>query len=261
MNPPELMVAPDADRVIELNVPLAGRVLDGLLAHAKQQIDAGPDRVEVDWSDGELVVRVLDRGAVVASPERSDAAHGDAGLAQVGRLATALGGTMSVRPRDGGGSVVEVRLAARSEALAVRPDDVAGELSRVLVVDDNSVNRRLAAAMLGRAGLAADVVESGTEALTAMTERPYGLVLMDVQMPGLDGRAATRAWRSGTAASATERQVPIVALTAHVGQDERDACAAAGMDDYLSKPFGIEALASMCRRWLLADQAGSGESR
>ena len=68
-------------------------------------------------------------------------------------------------------------------------------------------------------------------------------------MPGLDGRETTVAWRRGTAGE-SRADVPIVALTAHVGQDERDACAAAGMDDYLSKPFGIDELAAMCRRWL-----------
>ena len=121
--------------------------------------------------------------------------------------------------------------------------------------------------MLTRSGSDSDVVASGEEALRMLAERPYGLVLMDVQMPGMDGREATRRWRRG-GGGATAAAVPVVALTAmraawaacsaHVGQDDRDACAAAGMDDYRSKPFGVEALATMCRRRLDGARAGSG---
>jgi CheY-like chemotaxis protein len=76
---------------------------------------------------------------------------------------------------------------------------------------------------------------------------------MDVQMPGIDGREATRRWRSdGRGASALD--VPVVALTAHVGDDERSLCADAGMDDFLSKPFGLAELEALCRRWLAAPE-------
>jgi CheY-like chemotaxis protein len=86
-----------------------------------------------------------------------------------------------------------------------------------------------------------------------MRATPYGMVYMDVQMPDMDGREATRVWRTVTD-GATSVDVPIVALTAHVGQTERDLCREAGMIDYLSKPFGIDSLAQMSRKWLDRDQ-------
>jgi len=88
----------------------------------------------------------------------------------------------------------------------------------------------------------------------------YGMVFMDVQMPGVDGREATRIWRTSSG-FATAADVPIVALTAHVGQQEREDCAKAGMNDYLSKPFGIEDLGAMAKRWLEHGQAGRAAAR
>jgi CheY-like chemotaxis protein len=256
-------VAPGADRPLELNVGLVGRLLGELLSNVEQQTASGPDRVELDCHDGRLVVRVLTPGALLTWPETGAAIRGSDGLAQAARLAAALGGSVSVRPREDGqaGSVAEVVLAAREGVHGPGAGAGAGEAGRVLVVDDNAINRRLALAMLARAGFAADVVESGEQALGALRDTAYALVLMDIQMPGLDGRETTRAWRRGDGPTSTARDVPIVALTAHVGQDERDACAQAGMDDYLSKPFGIDTLAAMCRRWLEPAQAGSGDAR
>jgi CheY-like chemotaxis protein/signal transduction histidine kinase len=250
-----LVVAPGADVVLELNVPLVVRVVTALVDNAVRHAPPGPDTVEVDRRDDQLVVRVLDRGAGYTWDQNGSRPHGASGLAQAARLATALGGSLTVTPRPDGGTVAEAHVAARTSC------HQAPEVhARVLVVDDNGINRRLAAAMLAKAGFEADVVDNGEEALAALAGRRYGLVLMDVQMPGVDGRETTRTWRR-TQDGATPSDVPIVALTAHVGQDERDACAQAGMDDYLSKPFGIEALASMCRRWLAPPQAGSGEAR
>jgi CheY-like chemotaxis protein len=114
--------------------------------------------------------------------------------------------------------------------------------------------------MLDRIGLATDVVDGGAAALASMRSTSYGVVFMDVQMPDIDGREATRRWRR-TTDGATPADVPIVALTAHVGQAERDACRDAGMDDYLSKPFGIEDLSQMARTWLDRDQVEAGDPR
>jgi CheY-like chemotaxis protein len=151
-----------------------------------------------------------------------------------------------------GGTLARLRVQAPVHV----PTVAAGRSTRVLLVDDNDVNRRLAAAMLGKLGVATDVVDSGEAALESLRATPYGLVLMDVQMPGMDGREATRAWRT-RGGGATPPDVPIVALTAHVGQTERDLCRDAGMVDYLSKPFGIDALSDMVQRWLDPDHAGA----
>ena len=178
----------------------------------------------------------------------------------MGVNAGALGGGLTVSQPSARGTVARLRVAARAGG----PAAWTTRSTRVLLVDDNEINRRLAAAMPDRIGLATDVVDSGTAAIAAMRTTSYGVVFMDVfmdvQMPELDGREATRRWRR-TTDGATPADVPIVALTAHVGQAEREACRDAGMDDYLSKPFGIDELAEMSRTWLERDQADPGEAR
>ncbi|MFO0589676.1 MAG: response regulator [Polyangiaceae bacterium] len=105
---------------------------------------------------------------------------------------------------------------------------------RVLVAEDNPINQRVALLLLERLGYRADVVGSGIEAIEALAARPYDLVLMDVRMPEMDGIAATRRIRAELSPSAQPR---IVALTANATVEDREACRAAGMDDFLSKPI------------------------
>ncbi len=104
---------------------------------------------------------------------------------------------------------------------------------RVLLAEDNPVNQEVAATMLRKRGHSVDIVGDGQAAVAAVTRNDYDLVLMDVQMPLLDGFAATAAIR----AQAKGRALPIYALTAHALAGERDKCIAAGMSGYLSKPF------------------------
>jgi PAS domain S-box-containing protein len=111
---------------------------------------------------------------------------------------------------------------------------------RILVVEDNPVNRRLALLLLEKMGYRADVATNGVEALQALENRAYDVVLMDVQMPEMDGLEATRKIHERLA-SARPR---IIAATATALQDERERCLAAGMDDYLSKPIRMEQLAA-----------------
>ena len=108
---------------------------------------------------------------------------------------------------------------------------------RVLLAEDNRVNQMVAVRLLERLGLRADVVASGDEAVRAVQRRPYDVVLMDIQMPGMDGLEATRAIRA-----AGLRQPYVVALTANAMAGDRDACLDAGADDYLAKPVDRERL-------------------
>jgi signal transduction histidine kinase/CheY-like chemotaxis protein len=121
--------------------------------------------------------------------------------------------------------------------------------TRILLADDNSTNQLVAASLLKKFGYACDTVDNGAAAIRALAGHGYELVLMDVQMPEVDGHEATRRIRAGEAGEAT-RQVPIIAMTAHTLSGDREACMAAGMNDYLSKPIEPQALKAMVERWL-----------
>ncbi len=119
----------------------------------------------------------------------------------------------------------------------------------VLVADDSVTNQQVAAAIVGKFGCSVDCVGNGHQALAALQSGDYDLVLMDVQMPDLDGLSATQAIRQG---AATERyvNVPIIAMTAHAMSGDRDRCLAAGMNDYVTKPVEPQILALVLARWL-----------
>jgi two-component system, sensor histidine kinase and response regulator len=119
----------------------------------------------------------------------------------------------------------------------------------VLVVEDNEVNQQVATAMLRRLGCDVDVANHGRECLTALEATRYDLVFMDCHMPVMDGFAATGAIRSMESRSGRSRQ-PIVALTADALAGDSEKCLSAGMDDYLSKPFGIADMRAVLERWL-----------
>ncbi|MBL8726979.1 MAG: response regulator [Planctomycetes bacterium] len=117
---------------------------------------------------------------------------------------------------------------------------------RVMVAEDNEINRRVLAGMLRRIGCEVAFAADGREALQLIGQRDFDLVLMDCQMPEMDGFAATRAIRALGGRQAT---VPILALTANVLPADREACFAAGMDDFLSKPVKLDVLRAALQRW------------
>jgi CheY-like chemotaxis protein/HPt (histidine-containing phosphotransfer) domain-containing protein len=116
---------------------------------------------------------------------------------------------------------------------------------RILLAEDNVINQRVALAMLSRFGYRADVAGNGIEVLAALERSVYDVVLMDVQMPEMDGISATRKIRTTIA---TDKQPRIIAMTANVSTDDRTECMAAGMDDFLGKPIRVEDLASALSR-------------
>jgi len=119
---------------------------------------------------------------------------------------------------------------------------------RVLLAEDNGVNQKVASTILKKIGVRVDVVENGAESVRAAAERRYDLILMDCQMPEMDGFEATRAIRAREAETGV--RVPIIALTAHAMQGDRERCLESGMDDYLTKPLQRDALLAALKRWL-----------
>jgi signal transduction histidine kinase/CheY-like chemotaxis protein/HPt (histidine-containing phosphotransfer) domain-containing protein len=142
--------------------------------------------------------------------------------------------------------------APRTPALA--PD--APIRGHVLLVEDNPVNRQVAQRLLALAGLTLDSAENGKEAVERLARSRYDAVLMDCQMPVMDGYTATRQIRANEAAQKAAR-LPIIAMTANAMVGDREKCLAAGMDDYLSKPLNRALLEDTLRRWLPAVPVGT----
>lgn len=123
----------------------------------------------------------------------------------------------------------------------------AGE--RVLLVEDNEITREVGAQMLRKRGLEVGLAEDGLKAVEAIITGDWDIVLMDIQMPGMDGHDATRAVRQWELRQDRPR-LPIIALTAHALPADRDKCLAAGMDDHVVKPYSADTLAAAIARWL-----------
>jgi CheY-like chemotaxis protein len=176
------------------------------------------------------------------------------GLAISQRLVAAMGGRITLDSAPDRGSVFAFELslpAAQADAPPLPLPAAAALRGRVLLVEDNAVNRVVAITMLGRLGLAVAECEHGLEAIAALRAGDFDLVLMDCQMPVLDGLAATRRIRAGEAGAAAAA-LPIVAVTAHALEGDAEECLAAGMNAYLSKPFTEADLMRLLIAWLPA---------
>jgi CheY-like chemotaxis protein len=141
--------------------------------------------------------------------------------------------------------------STRAGGVARVDSELAGEFAylsaRVLVAEDNPVNRKVTGLMLRRVGILPDMAANGRKAVEMFGKTPYDLILMDCQMPELDGYAATREIRSCVRSG---RRVVIVAMTADAMQGSRELCAEAGMDDFISKPVDRGELSAVLRKWL-----------
>jgi signal transduction histidine kinase/CheY-like chemotaxis protein len=249
------------------------QVITNLMANAVKFTDAGSVSLVVTRPDRErpdlLSVAVRDTGIGLDPSEaeqlflpfeqgdnRSTRQYGGTGLGlTISRmLVQRMGGTIEVAGRPGLGATftVTLPLAATDEPLPrptiIAPRDVATE-ARVLVVEDNAVNRKLLGLQLARLGVAFDMAENGLQAIELGAARRYTMILMDCQMPVMDGLEATRRIRGLSGGSA---DAPIVALTASAMPGDRESCIAAGMSDFLAKPVDLDAIAAVVHRWAAA---------
>ncbi|MBZ2189518.1 response regulator [Alcanivorax sp. JB21] len=251
------------------------QVLSNLVANAIKFTEQGRVTVRVDCqavpgsSRTELRLSVEDTGIGIA-PDKlpglfnafsqvdssTSRRFGGAGLglAISRRLCSMLGGQLTVSSTPGQGTCFTAVFMLDSRTGSRRAPTPAATQSptlqgRVLLVEDNDVNRMVAEHMLSGTGALVVTAEHGDAALTLLNSQHFDCVLMDVQMPVLDGLTATRRWRQQEAEAGAPR-VPIIALTANALSGERERCLAAGMDDYLAKPFQRHALLNLVARYL-----------
>jgi signal transduction histidine kinase/CheY-like chemotaxis protein len=276
--------------VFDLGLPAAAlmdasrvkQVLHNLIGNALKFTAHGGVGVAVAMADGMLCIRVSDSGegippdaierifdAFEQGPSSTVPARSGTGLGLTisRRLARAMGGDVTCRSIPGRGTTFEFTIGFRptprtptprpslAEELAAAGESIEVPIvrpGRVLVVEDNEVNALVVRGMLEQMGVNAELAVDGQKALARMGATTYDLVLMDCQMPVLDGWEATRIWRARETRLRQSQRVPIVALTASAAAGERERCLEAGMDDYLSKPFTREALGELVDRYLVA---------
>lgn len=208
----------------------------------------------------DAVERLFEAFSQVDASTRRERRGTGLGLAIVRQLVERLGGEVEVESRLGEGSVfrfwipTDEAYTGEVEVGALRSPDLARFAGRtVLVVEDNDINRLVTSTLLGELELEVVEAASGEEALAAWERAPVDLVLMDCQMPGMDGFEATRRLRELGGGGDV---VPIVALTAHAMEGDRERCLSAGMDDYLAKPLLREDLVRLLEQVFGREERG-----
>jgi hypothetical protein len=259
------VVCEDIPTAVVGNAAHIRQILAHLIDNALKFTPAGSVRVDVSQTgdcvqNRGLLFRVIDTGIGVdsrvadrifrpftqadSSPGRRYGGVG-LGLAISHRLAALMGGAMNCESAPGGGSTFWLLLPL-VPATHAADESPAGK--RVLVVDDHPVNRTVALRTVNHLGYVGEAVEGGEQALEALDRAEFAAILMDCQMPGLDGYQTTETIRRREAQTGAAR-IPIVAITASGIEGNPERCRAAGMDDYLTKPFRIAALSAALERW------------
>lgn len=247
------------------------QIVSNLLTNAIKFTTSGPIVVEVTYANGIVQIDVHDSGPgipkekqeaifrpfVQVGPKRN---HGTGlGLSISRRLCKAMGGQLNLVTSSPLGSTFRITLPLpRSEQLPETersPGELTNPQGHVLVVDDHPVNQFVVRAMLDSLKCSSTLASSGEQALKLLEAQNFDLILMDFRMPGLDGIETIRRIRR-----LSIKQVPIVAMTADVSIEKREIGRAAGMNDYLIKPFGKPELNRILRTWLSADASATRSS-
>jgi len=287
----ECSVNPDVPAHLHGDPARLRQVLTNLVGNAIKFTEKGSVRVRVERGEGQaqnilLRFSVVDTGIGIAADKQDrlfqqfsqvDASttrkYGGTGLglAISKKLIALMGGEIGVNSVVGKGSEFWFTLSlpmsqtpgGTGVAEFEQPTrvDYAGYGVRVLLAEDSLTNQQVACGMLSKFGITPDVVSNGLEAVRAVAAKPYDLVFMDIQMPEMDGVEATQEIRrraTGCRLQAAGRErgrLPIIAMTAHAMQGDREKYLAAGMDDYLSKPINPRLLGAVLANWL----GGGGE--
>ncbi|MDN3577586.1 ATP-binding protein [Chitinimonas viridis] len=272
-----IMVSPDVPGALQGDPLRLGQILTNLVSNAVKFTDQGEVRVGIslvlleggtvrlqfDVRDtgiglnAEQINRLFD--AFTQADESITRQYGGTGLglAICKQLVEAMGGQLWVDSLPGKGScfsfsldlqVAEPLAAAepRNPPLATPVEVTALQGAHVLLVEDNPINREIAEAYLHDAGVRVTVAENGQQGVELASAQVFDAVLMDVQMPVMDGLSAARRLRE----EARLAQLPIIAMTAHALSGDRERCIAAGMNDYLTKPLDHDLLCAMLARWM-----------
>jgi two-component system, sensor histidine kinase and response regulator len=255
----------DPARIRQVLLNLAGNAVKftegGSVLIAAEQLEA--ERVKVSVTDTGIGIPDEQMGTLFqkysqGDPSRTRRYGGTGlGLAISKTLVELMGGEIGAQSAPGSGSTfwfvlpLDAGRAAAAPTAATAPA-AAHEVrtpgqTRLLLVEDNFVNQRVAVYMLAKLGHQVDVAKNGREAIEMLSKSGYGLVLMDCQMPEMDGFEATQAIR---ALYARGEGPHILALTANALDGEREKCLAAGMDDYMAKPIKQDLLRKKMAEWL-----------
>jgi PAS domain S-box-containing protein len=250
------------------------QILNNLLGNAVKFTDSGSVRLEAEvmpesGNRRRYRIGIIDTGVgfdpaknprlfqAFIQANTSDARrHGGTGLglAISRQLVELMGGKIDVDSKPGKGTAFHIELTweiarepERAPVDSAAPSPVGHY--RLLLVEDNAVNQKIAAVMLARGGYSVEIASDGQTALAMLEAQPFDLVLMDVQMPGMDGLEATRILRSREKAGS---RVPVIALTASATDSDRERCMLAGMDDHVSKPISQDELLRVVYLWTAA---------
>ena len=261
----DLRIADDFPKEVRLDGLRLLRAIGQLIDNAIKFTESGGVTISLGFDAneegaGDIEVAVIDTGPGIRAHEKSRIfsvfAQGDdsstraiggtgLGLALAHRSVALLDGEIHVESKLGVGSRFTIRVPAKAIAVQHLPTVLASmSKGRILVVDDDRLNRTLLKRMIVKRGFTVDLAEDGVEAVAKVQQNNYDLVFMDCEMPNMDGWEASRRIREGG------RFPPIVAATAYVTPTDRQRCHQAGMDDFLAKPLSVEMVNKQLQRWV-----------
>ena len=242
------------------------QVLTNLLSNALKFTEQGYIRIGVTLDEQQQLLRfeVEDTGIGMSASARdklfqsftqADAStsrkYGGTGLGLTicKELVVLMGGDIGVNSELGKGSCFWFTLPYKPSDQLVNTSVSTSEMTvfvdkKILLVEDNLVNQKVALKLLEKFGLQADLAENGQQAIDHVSQKNYDLILMDCQMPVMDGYTATRILRS------QQLKTPIVAMTANASAEDRSECIACGMNDFIAKPYQLHELSALLQRWL-----------